>query len=269
MYYLKEFLVFIKHIFLSRRLLVILTHHDIRARYLGSFLGFLWAFIQPAIMIFILWFVFQVGFKSRPMANIPFVLWLIAGIIPWFFFSDVVVSTTNSIIENSFLVKKVVFRVSILPIIKVLSGLMIHLFFIGILIIILLLYGVKPSIFWLQSLYYLSGMVMLTVGIGWLMSSLAVFVRDISHFVGVAIQFGFWITPIFWPISMVPEKYNWLIKLNPVFYVVEGYRDSFFRNIPFWTHRELTILFWLETGIIFILGAMVFKRLRPHFADVL
>ena len=128
--YFHLFLDFLADIFNSRQLLWELTKKDFQVRYLGSYLGVIWAFIQPLITILIFWFVFQVGFKSMPVDNFPFILWLMAGMIPWFFFAESLQSATNSILSNSFLVKKVVFRVSLLPIIQIISALAIHIFFI-------------------------------------------------------------------------------------------------------------------------------------------
>ena len=107
---IKEFIfAFLYDLISSRQLLWDLTKKDLKQRYLGSYLGILWAFIQPTISVLIFWFVFQVGFKAMPIDNFPFVLWLVCGMFPWFYFSDGLVGATNSIAANSFLVKKVVF----------------------------------------------------------------------------------------------------------------------------------------------------------------
>jgi lipopolysaccharide transport system permease protein/teichoic acid transport system permease protein len=94
-------------------------------------------------------------------------------------------------------------------------------------------------------------------------------VRDVGQVVTMVLQFGFWFTPILWNIGMVPEKYQTLMKLNPVFYITEGYRNSFISGIWFWEYPRWTLEFWILTGIIFVLGAIIFLKLRPHFADVL
>lgn len=143
--YVQECYAFLNLIWNSRNLILELTRKDFKARYLGSYLGIMWAFVQPTITIFIFWFVFEVGFKSMPVDNFPFSLWLISGMLPWFFISESISGATNSIIENSYLVKKVVFRVSILPIIKTLSALFIHAFFIVFLIVMFWVYGYKPT----------------------------------------------------------------------------------------------------------------------------
>lgn len=220
--YAKQFFTFLLDIIKSRKLIFELTKKDFQMKYLGSYLGILWAFVQPTITILIFWFVFEVGFKSMPVENVPFILWLMSGMIPWFFFSESVMNATNSIIDNSYLVKKVVFRVSVLPIIKILSALFIHLFFIAFLFIMFMIYGYMPNVYNLQIIYYLFATIVLVLGISWITSSLVIFMRDIGQVVAMLLQFGFWLTPIFWSFKMVPEKYHFIFKLNPVYYIEKG-----------------------------------------------
>ncbi len=131
-------------------------------------------------------------------------------------------NATNSILDYSYLVKKVVFKVSVIPIIKILSALFIHLFFIVFIFLAFLAYGYKPRLCNLQIIYYLFAMIVLVVGLSWITSSLVIFVKDVGQVVAMILQFGFWLTPIFWNIKMVPEKYQTLMKLNPVYYITEG-----------------------------------------------
>ena len=260
---------FIKAIFQNRALLWSLTKNDFKQRYLGNILGIAWAFIQPTATVLIFWFVFQVGFKSQPVDDFPFILWLLAGMFPWFFFAEGLSSGTNSIIANSFLVKKVVFRISLLPIISLLSALAIHIFFIFFMFIMFIYYGYTPQWHWLQIFYYLFATTVLLLGLSWITSSVVVFFKDIGQFVTMIIQFGFWLTPIFWNMNMVPEKYHWIIELNPIVYIIEGYRNSMIYHTWFWEDISMTIYFWTVTLTIFIVGGLTFKKLRPHFADVL
>ena len=269
MNYIKTFYRFLKDIYNSKRLLIDLARNDFKSRYMGSYLGMLWAFVQPLVTIFIFWFVFQVGFKSMPVDNFPFILWLLAGMIPWFFFAESLQTGTQSVLLNSFLVKKVVFRVSLLPIIQIISALTIHIFFILFMFGMFLYYGYTPSLYWLQIIYYLFAMIVLALGISWMTSSIVVFFRDLGQIVGMVIQFGFWLTPIFWSVKILPEKYHSIIEYNPAYYIVEGYRDSLIYNVWFWEKPELTIQYWIITALFFFGGAVVFRKLRPHFADVL
>ena len=266
---LKLALSFIMDIIHSRQLLWEMTKKDFQVRYLGSYLGILWAFIQPLFTVLIFWFVFEVGFRSRPVDNFPFILWLVAGMFPWFFVSDSIGSATASVTENGYLVKKVVFRVSLLPIIKLISALIIHLFFVALLVAMFASYGYWPTLYMLQVFYYLFAACCLLLGIAWLTSALAVFLKDVGQLVSMLLQFVFWGTPIFWSFTMVPEKYLFWLKLNPVYYIVEGYRNCFIYQRWFWENPGLTLYFWSITCAILFVGVLAFKKLRPHFADVL
>lgn len=266
---LKELAEFFSNFYKSRSLITKLVYNDFKVKYLGSFLGLLWAFIQPSVTIFIFWFVFQVGFKTQPIQDVPFLLWLLAGIIPWFFFADALGNATNSITDFSYLVKKIVFRVEFLPFIKIFSSLIIHLFFIVVLFGFMLGYGIAPSLHWLQIFYYLFATILLISGISMITCSLTVFLKDIGQLVGMLIQIGFWGTPIFWSISIIPAQYHWILKLNPVFYITEGYRSALLYKVWFWQNMSLTLYFWVFTLVIMFGGILLFRRLRPHFADVL
>ncbi len=267
--YLKHFFQFLSGLFQSKKIIFELTKQDFKIKYLGSHLGLLWAFINPTVTLLIFWFVFQLGFKSRPVAEVPFILWLMCGIIPWFFFSEGLSSATISITEKSYLVQKVVFRVSTLPIIKILSALIIHIFFLIVLFIVFLAYGFIPDAYYLQVPYYLFAMIVLMLGLSWITSSVIIFLRDTAQIVSMILQFGYWLTPVFWSHTMLPQKYQPFIKLNPVYYIVEGYRDCLINKTWFWEHAGLTVYFWAVTIAVFVLGAFIFRRLRPHFADVL
>lgn len=268
--YFKEFYRFLKHIVQNKELLITLIKNDFKKEYLGSYFGVLWAFIQPIAFMLVIWFVFQVGFKHKPVDNnIPFFLWLIAAMIPWNFIVNSIMSGVKSIEGYSFLVKKVSFRVSIIPIVKIGSALIIHLGLLLFLMISFLIYGYEPSIYWIQIIYYLFAAFILILGISWLLSSIKVFVKDVSSVVAILLQFGFWLTPIFWNIKMIPHKYQIIIKMNPFYYIIQGYRDSFIYHIWFWERWKISIYFWIVAIFFFVIGAIVFKRLRPHFGDVL
>lgn len=260
---------FLKAIFQSKTLLWSLTKNEFKQKYIGNFLGMFWAFIQPAAMIGIFWFVFQVGFKSKPVDNFPFILWLVSGMFPWFYFAEGLSAGTNSIASNAFLVKKVVFRISLLPIIPILSALAIHIFFIFFMFAMFIYYGYSPEIYWIQLPYYVLATSLMLLGLSWLTSSIVIFFKDVGQLVAILIQFGFWLTPIFWSLKMVPERYHWIIELNPMVYIIDGYRNSMIYHHWFWEDISMMIYFWSMTLFFFVIGGYTFRKLRPHFADVL
>ncbi len=246
-----------------------MAKREVESQYVGSFLGFMWTIIQPAVMVAVFWFVFSIGFKSKPVNDVPFVVWLAAGMAPWFAFSAIVSSSANAILQYGHLIKKTVFPSQILPVVKVLSSLVGHGAFLLLLFFLIVLNQVALGFFNLQVIYYLLCLCVLALGLGFLVSSLNVFVRDISQIVGVVLQVGFWATPIFWDINMMSPGIQKILKLNPVYYIVQGYRDSIITYIPFWERELYTCYFWGLTCAIFLVGAVVFKRLKPQFADVL
>jgi len=246
-----------------------MAKYDFRVKYLGSYLGAVWAFVNPLVTISIFWFVFEVGFKAMPVDNYPFILWLMAGMIPWFYFGEALGSSTNSVVDNQHLVKKIVFKVSILPLVRIVSALGLHLFFICFLFIVFTAYGYTPNMYSLQVFYYLFCMLVLLTGLSWITSSLVIFLKDIGYVVNTLIQFGFWLTPIFWSVNMIPERFHIFIKLNPVYYITEGYRNSFIYYKWFWDSPVWTLYFWLTALFILLVGGFMFSRLKPHFADVL
>jgi ABC-type polysaccharide/polyol phosphate export permease len=262
-------ITYLKSLFSHKLLVWQLSKKDIKSKYLGSYLGILWAFVQPSIIIMIYWFIFQVGFKSVPVENIPFILWFMAGIIPWFYFSDSISTTTYAILENVYLVKKIVFPIQLLSTIKIISSLFIHVFFLIILLSVYFSYGFSFSWYNLQVIYYSICISTLLLGLSWITSSLMVFLKDVGQIVNMLLQFFFWLTPILWDIKILPHRYEVFFKLNPLFYIIEGYRDSLFLHIGFWNHYLLTAYFWIFTLIVLFIGNLMFKKLRPHFADVL
>lgn len=253
-----------------RRTIWELSVQDFKQRFAGNYLGIFWAFVNPLVSICIMWFVFQVGFKAQPVENVPFILWLISGMIPWLFFSEALGQGANSILDKPYLVKKVVFRVAVLPVIKIINSLFLHGFFVLFLYVaFLLFYRQNFYLTFLQVPYYILCSSILLLGVSWITSSVVVFLRDVNNVVGIIIQFGFWITPVFWSYNMVPDAYLILLKVNPMFYIVQGFRDSFIYNVWFWERPLLTLYFWLLSLFLLVVGAIVFRKLRPHFADVL
>lgn len=257
-----------KDLFSNRRLILELAKKDFNVRYAGSYLGIIWGFIQPAVTILVLWFVFQIGFRSMPIENFPFILWLLSGMVPWFFISEAISTASYSLIEYSYLVKKIVFKVSSLPIIKVLSALFVHMFFVIFLFIIFALYGYGISIYSLQVIYYLIASIILVISLVLISSSIMPFLKDLGQIINIILQLLFWITPIFWDVKNIP-KYTNLFKLNLVYYIIEGYRDSLIYHIWFWQKWKLTLYFWIVTILMLLIGIKLFKNLKPHFSDVL
>ena len=246
-----------------------LAFSDFKRRYAGSHFGVVWSFVQPVITVLVFWFVFEAGMRTKSVQGVPFLVWLVCGLVPWFYFSEALSGASNCLIEYSYLVKKVVFKVELLPAIKITAATFIHFFFVSLLLVLAVSYGVSPNIFMIQMLYYFMACTALVVALSSVTVPVIPFFKDLSQIVLICLQFGMWLTPIMWDTSLLPEKFRWILFANPVTYVVEGYRDSLLRNQWFWEKPEQTAYFWLLVSFLFIYGRGLFRRLRPHFADVL
>lgn len=260
-------------IYQNRRLALNLARNDFKTKYAGSYLGMVWAFIQPVVTIAVYWFVFTVGFRAGSQAGYPFVLFIVSGIIPWFFFSDALNGGTNAMTDYNYLVKKVVFNIDILPFVKVVSALFVHCFFIVFALILATCMGYYPSVYTVQLIYYIVCNIVFVLGLSYLSSAIVVFFRDLGQFINIfVLQVGVWLTPIMWHAdSMLSPSVHKFFKLNPMYYIVSGFRDSIVEKHWFWQGERLlwTIYFWTITLLVFGLGVKIFRRLKVHFADVL
>ncbi len=260
---------FIQEIYRSRHQIYQLAKRDFVSDYVDNFFGLFWAFFQPIVMMAIMWFVFTYGFRSGNTADgVPFVVYLFTGLISWNFIGGVFGEGASVIKQHSFLLTKVDFKLFILPLVKLLSAFAIHAVFIFFLILILIINGYYPDIYWIQFFYYLFAASMLLVGTSWITSSISLFIPDVGKIIPILLQVGFWFTPIFWNLEMVPPEYHSIFKWNPFFYIVNGYRESFIYHVPFWDRPWYFIYYWSVTGLVLFTGMVVYRRLKPHFAEV-
>ena len=262
-------------LFQNRHLIWKLAKNDFKKRYAGSYLGAVWAMAQPVVTVLMYYIVFDKIFgNSNPrMSNgmeVPFVLFLTAGLVPWFYFTEALNNGTNALLEYNYLVKKVVFKISILPIIKIIAATFIHVFFVGILLIVAIGYGYYPSVYTLQLIYYSACLFIFVLALSYTTCAVVIFFRDLSQIINIALQIGMWATPILWNLADIGDtRVVSILKLNPLVYIVNGYRSAVFEKEWFFQDFFSTMYFWIVTMVLFGMGALIFKRLKVHFADVL
>lgn len=265
-----------KEIWINKKLILNLSKNDFKTKYAGSYLGIVWGFVQPIVTVLVYWFVFEKGLKAgasltKAGVSVPFVLWLVAGMVPWLFFQDALIGGMNSLIEYSYLVKKVVFKIDILPIVKVLSALYVHVFFVIFTLVLYSGYHHYPDIYDLQILYYSAAVFIFALAVSYFVAAITVFLRDTTQIINIILQVGVWVTPIMWNIDTMDlsPALIAILKLNPMYYIVLGYRQSLIDKRWFWENPGLTVYFWVLTIILFAVGTKVFRKLKVHFADVL
>jgi teichoic acid transport system permease protein len=255
------------------KLLVLLfkmSKEDYLKQFRGALFGSYWSMVQPIVLTVLWCLVFGLGLKAAPVNDHPFAPWLICGIAPYFYFSEVLSRGVNSFSEYSYLVKKVVFPVKTIPLIKLLSSTLPHVFFILLSLLTLLIYGYSLALDVFGVFFYFICLVWVTIPILFFVSILNVFLKDVSHILSVILQVLVWVTPVFWQREMLPDSLSFIALFNPLSYVVTGYRSSLLGIHLF----DQTFLF--ESGIFFLIGVLlyslayfVYRKLRPELADYL
>ncbi|MBD1896742.1 ABC transporter permease [Trichocoleus sp. DQ-A3] len=255
-------------------LLRTLVRRDLEARYKGSVLGNFWPLVNQLSQLLIYTYVFSIvlqvklTLKGLPANNITYGLWLFAGLLPWLAFTSGLTQAASSVVGQPNLVKKVVFPLALLPLVPILSTFIESSF--GLMALILLVAvsaGTLHTTLALLPLIWLPQL-LLTAGLGYLVAGLTVFLRDIPQTLGVILNLWFYVTPIIYPASAIPEEWRgWVFWLNPMTAIAEVYRDLVLvGEIKHWGEWSLVAVVSL---VVFFAGLSLYKRLRPAFADVL
>lgn len=261
---------FIKDVIKNRRLIWQLGKNDFKNRFASTSLGAIWGFLQPFIFMLTYAIVFQYILRTGSSGEYPYAVWFFPGMAMWQWLNDSIMSASNSIRGYSYLVKKVVFPVNIIPTISIVGASFVGLFLVAITIGICAIYGYLPNI--LILVYVIFAMYCFVIAFTRFTSALTTVVPDFSNLLGILMQLFFWFTPIVWNLGML-QLHPTLLKLIqciPFTYLVTAFRQVFMKeDIIFANNGIYTIIFWAITIVIFLWGNSVFKRTRKDFADVL
>lgn len=266
---LKRALVNIRIILNSRTIIYEMLKREVKSEYVDSYLGIFWVYGKPLGQILVMWFAFSYGFKiTNLVGGVSYTSFLVVGIVSWNLFSDSINNSSTVFSSFSFLVKKTNFNFFILPIVKFASILVIHTGVLVLTALILFFQGVYPSIYNLQIFYYIGFAFFLFFGLSLFLSSVSLFIRDITKIITLAVSMGIWLTPVMWDPGTLGPQIAFVVKLNPAAYIVEGYRYSFYLHKPFWSDPNIMIYNWTLALIINYLGIYTYSKLKPHFAEV-
>ena len=254
-----------KEIWEYRELLYFLTKRDIKVRYKQTVLGGLWAIIQPffTMVVFSLFFG---RLAKMPSDGIPYPIFVYAGLLPWTYFANALSTSGNSLVGSQNLITKVYFPRLIIPASAALAGLLDFFVAMSILVALMIWYQYLPG-FGILLFPFLIGLTFLcSVGVGMWLSALNVQYRDIRYVIPFLIQLWMFVSPVIYPVSMVTEKYRWLLALNPMGGVINAYRASLLGHKPIeWQYLTISSVIIV---IIFISGLYYFRRMEKTFADV-
>lgn len=251
-----------KNLFQYRELLKTNVQKEIRGKYKGSFLGVLWSFLNPLLMVLVYALVFPYIMRVK---QDNYLVFLITGVIPWNFFTTCVTSGCNCVWINGGIIKKVYFPREILPISVVASGLINFLISCIIILIFVIAGGIMPTfnLLWLPVIAIIQSL--LTLGVLFILSAINVYVRDIEYLVGFILQLIFYATPILYNATMFPEKYRWILYLNPMTHIIDAYRSIFYYGLM--PELKSLIFIGILSLCVFIVGYQIFRKLEKGFAE--
>ena len=253
-----------KELYNYRELLKTNIKKEIRGKYKGSWLGVLWTFLNPLLMLA----VYSIVFPYILRVNVEnYTIFMIVALIPWNFFTTAIQMGTGSVVANGNILKKVYFPREIIPISVTTSQLVNFLITCIIMFVFIIFSGVGFSIHLLIFPLLIAIQYIITLALTFILSALTVFVRDIDHFVSVILMLGFYGTPIVYQANMLPLKFQWILKFNPMAQLVEAYRAIlYYHQMPDWT---MLGIWGIASIILLILGYLIFKKLEKSFVEEL
>ena len=247
-----------------------LASYELKSQNNGTYLGFLWNFINPALQIFVYWFVFAIGLNAAaPRGDYPYIIWMIVGIIPWFYISTAMLSSSNSIYAYSGVLKRMYIPLSIVPVKAVITALFSHLLSMVVVFLVIFISGYSVSIYTFQLPYYILCSIAFLIGFSLFASSVTVVFRDFQKILNSVVRLLFYITPVVWSQENLPEHLRFILKLNPLAYIIDGYRDCILYGRGLEWHWKQGIYFWIVTVVLFVIGCNVHMKFREKFIDLI
>jgi lipopolysaccharide transport system permease protein len=261
---------FARNLVQRRTLLFELVRRDFEQRFVGSAAGWLWGVIHPLVLLISWVFVFEWCMHTQLPAGAvtqSYPLFLFCGFLPWLLFQETVQRSASALLEHSSLITKTVFPAEIVPVSIFLSSLLHHIMALTLVVGAVALYTGRFSMWTLSLPVYMLLIGLFAVGIGWIVSSLQVYLRDTAQVLSVVLTFWFWVTPIFIDEQMFPHQVRFLLRLNPLAYLVKAYRERLLSYRLPNLHDFLYISIYALAA--FIVGGLFFRHLKRGFADVL
>lgn len=262
--------IVVSELFQNYRRLIRLVLYERKARHGGTFLGTIWNLLNPALQIFVYWFVFTVGLKMQTVkGDYPYVLWLMTGLLPWMYLNSAMMAGTGSYFVFSGILKNIRFPLSVVPEKSVVSAMMDHLWTMGILMGVLFFSGVRPRWVMLEIFYYMLGSVFFLTAFSLMASAVCVIVRDFQKIVSPCLRLMFYISSVVWPIENLSRQLQMVLRLNPLTYIIEGYRNCLLYQRGFLEDWERGICFWSISLLLFLGACQVHGHLRERFIDMI
>lgn len=255
---------------INRKRMLRLANYELRAQNNGTMFGFLWNFLNPALQIFVYYFVFAIGLQVRaPKDGYPYIIWMIVGIIPWFYISSALQTSAMSIYSYSGVLKRVKLPLAIVPVKTVVSGFIGHVWAMLVVFVIIICSGSRINWMVFQLPYYMFAMICFLCSWGLLASAVTVVVKDFQKVLPPIIRLLFYVSPIVWNQDNMTGGVKVFFTYSPFSYIINGYRNCVLYGISFTDNWKQMLSFWIITLILFGVGASVHMKLRKKFLDLI
>jgi lipopolysaccharide transport system permease protein len=261
---------FLRNLIERRSLLYQMVRRDFERRYVGSIGGWLWGLAQPLILLMSWTFVFHICLKMEVppgKGTTNYTVFLFTGYLPWMLFSETITRSATSLLENSNLITKTVFPSEIIPVSVFLSSLVNHALTFVIALVAVIVWDGGVSAYAMLLPLYVVLLGLFAIGISWLVAAFQVYLRDTAQVVTVLLTFWFWLTPIFVDVENIPERFRFLLRLNPLSFLVRAYRERMLTYRVPDAQEMLMLAGWAM--LAFVVGGLTFKQLKKGFADVI
>lgn len=251
-----------------------IAKYELLADMRDSKFGIFWNFASPAIQVLTYWLIFGIAWSRKPIGNIEYLPWLVVGYAAWWFIQPCIQSGCNAVFSKTSVITKMKFPVSVLPATICAKEFFNHLCMLVIAFVTLVVCGHGPNIYWLGLIYYAFCAFVFAEAVSLILSVLTMLWRDVRKLVTSLMRMLMYFSPVIWECHFgdnVPyhDVLNFIMKLNPVYYIVNGYRDSVFYYTGFWEHPALTVYFWIAVLILFTVGCMLMYKFKRKFIDLI
>ncbi|ETI69163.1 ABC transporter permease [Neobacillus vireti] len=252
-------------------LIIRLSLFELKSSNNNNYLGILWVILNPLILISIYWFVFGIGIRGgQNVHGVAFLPWLLSGITVWFFISQSLTQGAKSIYSRIHIISKMNFPMSVIPSYIITSLFYQHIILIVIAMVLLGFYGFFPTLYIIQLPYMMLANFALLIGISLVTSTLTTIIRDVQMVVQSVVRALLYLTPILWPPDKLPASINTVLKVNPIYYIIEGYRSSLLgTNWYFIENKFYTLYFWMFVLSLLFIGSFLHMKFRNRFVDYL
>ena len=251
-----------------------IAKYELLADMRDSKFGLLWNFLSPAIQVLTYWLIFGIAWNRKPVGDIEYLPWLVIGYGAWWFIQPCITTGCKAVFSKTNVITKMKFPVSVLPATICCKEFFNHICMMVIAFVVVIAFGYYPNLYWLCLLYYAACAFVFTESVTLILSVLTMLWRDVKKLVVSLIRMLMYFSPVIWECEFESsvshyKLFNFILKLNPIHYIIDGYRDSVFYKTGFWAHPVYTAYFWIVTLILFVIGCCLMYKFKHKFIDLI